>query len=951
MPFTPRHPFFLSLGTGTLFTLLLTLPFPAAATFTSFSQWCAQRQQVTPAQRHTIDALLKQAGTPDCQQAEQVLLSQAGLLDLGNQNITDLSPLASLTTISNLNLTGNQIQDISPLSNLQNLSFLLIAFNEIQDISPLANLKNLRYLVIENNQITDLSSLNSLPNLTALIAMGNPLTQKVCPITPATICIFDNPGEDLVAQADAYAEKGEFRQALTTLEEAKTLYQNQGDRLRLGDTLNRLGDLHANLSQYPQALSYYQQVLTLRRELQDLPGLGISLTSLATTYEKLGQYQKAEDIFKQALDNITAQEKSGNIPLEGGIYELPKDAARLQTRLALIYNKQGEHETALKSGETALKLYQQLPDDYLGKRQGESIALDTMGVTYFLMNQPQKALELLEQALIIAQEIGDRATEGRILNHIGEVQSSLKNYSQAISFYEKALNLRQQINDAAGMGTTLTNLGWALMRMNQLASASDKLLAAIKIWESLRPGLTDENQISLFETQLQTYQHLQTALIAQNQVEKALEIAERSRARAFVELLAARLNGQVGDDFMSNNPPSIAEIRQIVQQQQATLVQYSIVGNQVYIWVIQPTGVIDLRSIDLNEIDISLGEAAERSRLAASTGRIRGQDSANTGLGNWVRGTRTSVEGEAKSTPEIATDPTSELVRARNPLLWRGYQILIAPIADLLPANPEARIIFIPQGPLFSVPFPALQNDRGVYLIENHTILTAPAIQVLGLTHQHHRRLQSNPDNTALVVGNPTMPALPDNPSEPLDPLPGAEIEAQAIAKILETEPVIGAAATKPEIVRKMQSSRLIHLATHGLLNELKPLGWEVPGAMALAPTANSDGLLTSSEILDLRLQADLVVLSACNTGLGDITGDGVIGLSRSFIAAGTSSLIVSLWAVPDAPTAELMAEFYRQYQQTSDKAKALRQAMLITLQRYPVPRDWAAFTLIGEAE
>jgi len=93
------------------------------------------------------------------------------------------------------------------------------------------------------------------------------------------------------------------------------------------------------------------------------------------------------------------------------------------------------------------------------------------------------------------------------------------------------------------------------------------------------------------------------------------------------------------------------------------------------------------------------------------------------------------------------------------------------------------------------------------------------------------------------------------------------------------------------------------------------------------------------------------VVLSACNTGRGKLTGDGVIGLSRSFITAGVPSILASLWSVPDSPTAELMAEFYRQWQQSHNKAQALRQSMLIIMKKYPEPQDWAAFTLIGEAE
>jgi CHAT domain-containing protein len=125
-----------------------------------------------------------------------------------------------------------------------------------------------------------------------------------------------------------------------------------------------------------------------------------------------------------------------------------------------------------------------------------------------------------------------------------------------------------------------------------------------------------------------------------------------------------------------------------------------------------------------------------------------------------------------------------------------------------------------------------------------------------------------------------------------------------------------------------------------------------VPGAIALTPGQGEDGLLTAAEILEtLDLQAELVVLSACDTGLGDITGDGVIGLARSLIASGTPSVLVSLWSVPDAPTADLMIDFYKEWSGGKDKAQALRHAMLKTMEEHPDPKNWAAFTLIGEAQ
>jgi CHAT domain-containing protein len=180
-----------------------------------------------------------------------------------------------------------------------------------------------------------------------------------------------------------------------------------------------------------------------------------------------------------------------------------------------------------------------------------------------------------------------------------------------------------------------------------------------------------------------------------------------------------------------------------------------------------------------------------------------------------------------------------------------------------------------------------------------------------------------------------------------LPSLPGAEQEAKAIAPLLNTKPLIGKDATKIAIEQLMPKARIIHLATHGLLDDVRGIG----SAIALAPSGNDDGLLTADQILNLKLNAELVVLSACDTGRGRVTGDGVIGLSRSLISVGVPSVIVSLWSVPDSPTASLMTEFYRQMQQQPDKAQALRSAMLTTMKQYPNPKDWAAFTLIGEAE
>ena len=494
----------------------------------------------------------------------------------------------------------------------------------------------------------------------------------------------------------------------------------------------------------------------------------------------------------------------------------------------------------------------------------------------------------------------------------------------------------------------MNNLGVALFDSGNLAKAEATLYKAVKVKQSLRDRkLSDTNKIYLFETQRNTYSNLQKVLIARNKPLAALEVSESSRARAFVDLLTSRLsrNNNTNKNLeFSPSAPNINQIKQIAKSQNSTLVQYSIIHDEfkiagkqefkqseLYIWVIKPTGEVTFRKTDLKPL----------------------WQKENTTLRQLVTSSRQSIgaRGAAFRGIDVSFDPDT----SNSNKLKRLHELLINPIADLLPKNPSARVTFIPQSSLFLVPFPALQDKDGKYLIEKHTILTSPSIQVLQLTRQKRQQIGKQPiqGSNMLIVGNPTMPKIPPKIGEPpqqLTPLPGAEREAKTIAKLFKTQPLIGNQATETKVTQRLPQARLIHLATHGLFDNVQGLN----SGIALTPDSQNkggDGLLTAGEILDLNLNAELVVLSACDTGRGRISGDGVIGLSRSLISAGVPSVLVSLWSVPDAPTAELMTEFYQNLQNNPDKATALRQAMLKIMKQHPNPRDWAAFTLIGEAE
>jgi CHAT domain-containing protein/tetratricopeptide (TPR) repeat protein len=738
--------------------------------------------------------------------------------------------------------------------------------------------------------------------------------------------IGDRTGEGaaLTGTGFVYRSLGQYLQALNYFGQALVISRAIGDRASEGRTLTGIGEVYRSLGQYSQALDSYEQALAISRAIGDSTGEGGTLNNIGLVYSSLGQYSQALDSYEQALAISRA---IGDRASEG----------RTLTGIGEVYRSLGQYSQALDSYEQALAISRAI-----GDRTGEGGTLNNIGLVYSSLGQYSQALDSYEQALAISRAIGDRASEGRTLNNTGAIYNKLEWYLQALGYFEQALAISRAISDRTGEGGTLNNIGFTYNHLEQFSNATNYVLDSIEIFESLRTAdLSDTNRISFFDTYQTVYLGLQNFLVAQGETNQALEYAERGRARAFVDLLVSRVtsNGDINAPLLgATDTLNLADIQRVAREQNATLVQYSVIFDEfLYIWVIQPTGEITFQQVDLATLDRSIRELVTTSRAAIG---VRG------------RGTGTVV-------PVLSPEAQHEQEAQQRQNLQRLYQLLIEPIAQHLPTDPEQRVIFIPHQDLFLVPFAALTNAEGQYLIENHTILTAPSVQVLDLTR---RQQLTNSDFSAqnenlLIIGNPIMPEVwnpQTNQMEQLSSLVGAENEAVAIAETFETEALLWDDAAKATVVEQMPNAQIIHFATHGLLEYGNPQEsgvLDVPGAIALAPSANDSGLLTAAEILQMNLTAELVVLSACDTGRGRVTGDGVVGLSRAFVTAGVPSIVVSLWAVDDAATAELMVEFYDQWRQTGDKAQALRQAMLTTMQNHPDPRLWAAFTLIGEAE
>jgi CHAT domain-containing protein len=479
----------------------------------------------------------------------------------------------------------------------------------------------------------------------------------------------------------------------------------------------------------------------------------------------------------------------------------------------------------------------------------------------------------------------------------------------------------------------------------QLDRALEYAYQAIAIDESSAAGLDDASSRDLGLRQESSFELAQKILVAQGKYGEALTVLERGRARAFrttferrhgstakaraikaeflnlafhalrmqdpvdlppgavASILSATSKSPVED--VSLEPFDIARIHNLGATLHATFLVYSLMGDRVFVWVLKE-GAVSFK-------ETKLTQPRELHQLAG----------------------------------EFQKDRSSMDVDA---VTRRTYDLLIAPVDELLPKQDGARLGIVPSGPMLMLPFPCFESASGPSLGERFALFTAPSLEALHMIFSRKSPASSPDWSRALVVGNPVMPPARELGSRQLPALPYARAEAEAIAGLLKAEPLIGEAATAEAVLARISSAPVVHLATHALLNDVN----DDSTAIALAASDKHSGLVAARELSSLDLTSlEMVSLSACSTGRGTVTGDGVAGLSRAFHVAGARRVLASLRPVPDRSTSFLMQAFYRELRpqepgQDLDAPRALREAIRTTRKTYPHPVDWAGFVLSG---
>jgi len=425
--------------------------------------------------------------------------------------------------------------------------------------------------------------------------------------------------------------------------------------------------------------------------------------------------------------------------------------------------------------------------------------------------------------------------------------------------------------------------------------------------------------------------------------EQALVVAESARARVFSDLMQTRIQRERAlesfaalpseevDEMLAGRLAATAPLdpemlKRTARELRGTFVEYYLGDEELCVWVLRPDEEVHFHRHRQPGLKRVLTELVEQTRA------------------------RLGVQ-----TREAAMKSTGRASREYLPPLAELHRLLVAPIARWLPDAEQDEVVFVPHDALYLVPFPALFD--GQYLIEHHTVSVAPSIRFVETAHRLSASRGSRPPSM-LVAGDPLMPFWPRGAAAAhrLPQLEFARREAVQVARRLravagmQTVALLGEDALKARVVEALPGQSLVHLATHALIED-EGAGGEVPGAIALGPSGEDDGYLTASQIAALNLRARLVVMSACNTGRGRLSADGVVGLVRAFLTAGVECVAASLWSVGDQSTQELMVRFYDGLLCGRPAAHALRGAMLELKAGPPYdnPLYWAAFTVTGQ--
>jgi CHAT domain-containing protein len=713
----------------------------------------------------------------------------------------------------------------------------------------------------------------------------------------------DVTGEALALTTSGLARsrEGDDSGAIEMYLKAIAIFRSAGARHSEAIALNALGQSHQNLSEFALAIKNYENALQLFQEVGSLDGASVTTFQMATAYDLNEQPDQALTYYERCLHLSRAARKT-------------RTEANALSQIANVYAAQGRREQALTQHLKLQKFYERI-----GDLRGQATALNSHGDFLLQNNQAERALEVYRRALPLSEKVGEQPLLISTLYNLARANFALGDSERALPLVQRSL---QQVEELRN------NVASPDFRLTYFSGVQKHYELCIQILMELER------------------QHPNDGFGA-----KAFLISERARARLLRDLVATP-----HQEIHNSSPLEQIDLKQIQAElrDDDTLLEYSLGSEHSYLWAVTANS---LRSYRLPARKMI--EDAARDFYEVVTARQR-------------------LDGERYRDEVDAAD--SKYFQTANKL----SELLLGPVANQLGTS---RLIVVTDGALQYIPFEALPAPSSSHLLlESNEIVAEPSMSALVTLRKDPRpsaaknklvaiiadpvssrsddRVQNQTPSlvTTVAASETIIPTSLQRRNEAIDGreltrLTHASEEADAISAIAPWGTTMlakgFAASRETAIASDLNQYQIVHFATHGFLDNEHP---ELSGIVLTSVDRNGErtnGLMPLHDIHNLDLSAQLTVLSACQTALGkDIKGEGLVGLTHSFMSAGSKSVVASLWKVDDRATSALMADFYKlMLQDGMSPSAALRTAKLKMMRdrRWSAPYYWAGFVLQGE--
>ncbi len=780
---------------------------------------------------------------------------------------------------------------------------------------------------------------------------------------------------------------GQTEEAIEPFKQSASLAGEAGETKLQTVALNSAGVLLEESGRLEDSLYFYNQSLALSRQRKDRRGEATALRNIGRIHAATRDYLKANETLQASLEISRELKDAG---LEHAVLD----------NLGSLENQRGNFELALNYVTQASKI--EGPDSPPSLKYQR---LSVEAVTHYQLGNLEKCSEVLLQALDFARSQKIPPAEATILGNLADLQFKLGKNGESLASSSQALALLRRIGgDPAHEAAVLYTRAQALRSSGKSEEALANLRQAITLLERARIIFvpTESARAQLVAKNSHIFEDTIAILLEQGKEEEALAVSESYHGRAFLDSLVesrADVRRVLPKEFVEKENNILNQISNIqreiwqegISQEHEQQLRKNLAvaendleefhlevrhSNPQYANLKHPQ-LLTTQSMqrELLEPDVALleyvvGEDKSFAWLVSKDKVAHAVLPAQKELTRLVTEYRKSI---AERLPGSGgRQSVASLSQAGRQL----YQILVRPFeADLISIR---KLIIVPDHALAYLPFETLVTDRSPssdprsqYLLERFAVSYAPSGSALAAVKANSARAQAtgfmafgDPVYQQADLGQERSAIRGSEASRAgyylergldLRRLPYTRTEVTSIGllfPVADRKVFLGAEANEEKVKSEpLAHYRYVHFATHGVVDEENPLRSGV--ILSLEGNEKEDGVLQVSEIMRLKLNADLVTLSACRTGMGKVVnGEGVLGLTRAFIYAGTRSVVASLWNVNDTATAELMKEFYQNLKRGMSKDEALRQAKLRLLrgkqQTWHHPYFWASFVLVG---